>query len=170
LPSLSAVPSFFEERLPLPRTILPPRPPPTRPETQQALSRLPAVRARVRCERIRSAGRRATSRPGAIGTPAKDVLHECRKPREATESYTLKQLYNDFLNAKQPMVDSGELTRRSWQNYKETCATRSAPSQHGAHSTALLRQDDRRFWPTHFRTPGATATTSSTNAGATGRM
>jgi hypothetical protein len=30
-------------------------------------------------------------------------------------------LCNDFLNAKQRLVDSSELTRRSWLNYKETC-------------------------------------------------
>jgi len=54
---------------------------------------------------------------------AKDALHEGRKPREDTEGYTLKQLCNDFLNAKQSLVDSGELTRRTWQNYKETCAS-----------------------------------------------
>ncbi len=54
----------------------------------------------------------------------KDALHAGKKPREVADGYTVtvKALCNDFLNAKQGLVDSGELTRRSWQNYKETCA------------------------------------------------
>ncbi len=52
----------------------------------------------------------------------KDALHAGKKPREDVAGYTVKMLCNDFLLAKQGLVDSGELTRRSWQNYKETCA------------------------------------------------
>jgi integrase len=51
----------------------------------------------------------------------KDALHAGRKPREDTDGYTVTMLCNDFLNAKQRLVDSGELTSRTWQNYKETC-------------------------------------------------
>jgi integrase len=48
----------------------------------------------------------------------KDALHAGRKPRPETEGVTLKSLCNQFLNAKQSLVDSGELTQRSWDDYK----------------------------------------------------
>jgi len=48
----------------------------------------------------------------------KDALHAGRKPREATEGVTIKELVNQFLNAKRGLVESGELTNRSWQDYK----------------------------------------------------
>jgi integrase len=51
----------------------------------------------------------------------KDALHAGRKPREVTEGVTLKELCNRFLNAKRDMVGSGELTNRSWQDYKASC-------------------------------------------------
>src|SRR5262245_2687787 len=49
----------------------------------------------------------------------KDALHAGRKPREDTEGLTVKELANRFLNAKQALVDAGELTSRSWSEYKE---------------------------------------------------
>jgi integrase len=51
----------------------------------------------------------------------KDALHAGRKPRVNTDGYTVKALCNDFLNAKQALVDSGELTQRSWDNYESAC-------------------------------------------------
>jgi integrase len=51
----------------------------------------------------------------------KDALHAGRKPREATEGVTVKDLGNRFLNAKRALVESGELTNRSWQDYKAAC-------------------------------------------------
>jgi integrase len=51
----------------------------------------------------------------------KDALHAGRKPREDTDSVTIKQLCNQFLIAKGALVDSGELTKRSWQDYKAAC-------------------------------------------------
>jgi integrase len=48
----------------------------------------------------------------------KDALHAGRKPREAIGGVTIKELCNQFLNAKRALVDSGELTNRSWQDYK----------------------------------------------------
>jgi integrase len=51
----------------------------------------------------------------------KDALHAGRKPREENEGVTLKDLCNQFLNAKQSLVNSGELTNRSWQDYKAAC-------------------------------------------------
>src|SRR5919204_4857245 len=52
----------------------------------------------------------------------KDALHAGRKPRPDPEGgLTIKQLCNDFLNAKQALIVSGELSRRTWQDYKEVC-------------------------------------------------
>jgi integrase len=51
----------------------------------------------------------------------KDALHAGRKPREESEGTTVKELCNRFLIAKQALVDSGELTKRSWQDYKAAC-------------------------------------------------
>src|SRR5262245_58468856 len=38
----------------------------------------------------------------------KDALHAGRKPREETEGVMVKELCNQFLNAKQALVESGE--------------------------------------------------------------
>jgi integrase len=51
----------------------------------------------------------------------RDALHAGRKPRETSEGVTVKNLCNQFLNAKRALVDSGELTNRSWQDYKAAC-------------------------------------------------
>lgn len=51
----------------------------------------------------------------------KDALHSGRKPREVSGGVTVKELCNAFLNAKQGLVDSGELTQRSWDDYKAGC-------------------------------------------------
>lgn len=49
----------------------------------------------------------------------KDDLHAGRKPKEQVSAgVSIKDLCNKFLNAKQALVDSGELTLRSWQDYK----------------------------------------------------
>src|SRR5215831_2046797 len=49
----------------------------------------------------------------------KDDLHAGRKPREDTAGLTVKVLCNKFLIAKQAAVDSGELSPRTWEGYKE---------------------------------------------------
>src|SRR5215204_3065211 len=46
----------------------------------------------------------------------KDALHAGRKPREASTGVTVKELCNRFLDAKQTDADSGELSRRSWDD------------------------------------------------------
>ena len=51
----------------------------------------------------------------------KDALHAGRKPREATDGIAVKELCNRFLNAKRALVESGELTNRSWEDYKTVC-------------------------------------------------
>jgi integrase len=55
----------------------------------------------------------------------KDDLHAGRKPKDqgdGPEGLTVKQLANAFLNAKQDSLDAGELSPRTWAQYKETCA------------------------------------------------
>jgi integrase len=51
----------------------------------------------------------------------KDNLHAGRKPRLEPEDLTLKELVNGFLNYKRDLRDSGELSPRTWAQYKETC-------------------------------------------------
>ncbi len=52
----------------------------------------------------------------------KDALHAGRKPREepAAGGITVKELCNRFLSRKQELVDAGEITRRTWDEYKGT--------------------------------------------------
>jgi hypothetical protein len=51
----------------------------------------------------------------------KDDLHAGRKPRgEASEGVTIKDLCNAFLNFKKSRLDKGELSPRTWINYRET--------------------------------------------------
>jgi integrase len=51
----------------------------------------------------------------------KDDLHAGRKPRADPEALTVKQLANAFLNHKHDLLDAGELSPRTWAQYKETC-------------------------------------------------
>jgi integrase len=51
----------------------------------------------------------------------KDALHAGRKPRPDLEGTTVKELVNEFLDAKEASRDAGELTARSWQDYKAAC-------------------------------------------------
>src|SRR5262245_10520537 len=48
----------------------------------------------------------------------KDALHAGRKPRADPEALTVKDAANHFLNAKQALVDAGELSPRTWAEYK----------------------------------------------------
>ncbi len=50
-----------------------------------------------------------------------DALHAGPKPRQASGGISIKELCNQFLIAKRALVDSGELTNRSWQDYKAAC-------------------------------------------------
>jgi integrase len=49
----------------------------------------------------------------------KDDLHAGRKPRPDPHGATVKDVANAFLNAKQALVDAGELSPRTWALYKE---------------------------------------------------
>jgi len=48
----------------------------------------------------------------------KDALHAGRKPRPDTEGLTVKEAANAFLNAKGELRDAGELSPRTWAEYK----------------------------------------------------
>ncbi len=50
----------------------------------------------------------------------KDALHAGRKPREVSTGVTVKDLCNAFLNHKKIKLEAGELSPRTWVNYKET--------------------------------------------------
>jgi integrase len=51
----------------------------------------------------------------------KDALHAGRKPRESTEGVTVRDLANAFLNHKKALLEAGELSPRTWDEYKEAC-------------------------------------------------
>lgn len=53
----------------------------------------------------------------------KDALHAGRKPRVAIDGTTVKELCNRFLNLKQQMVNNGELSPLTWQDYHHACAS-----------------------------------------------
>jgi integrase len=48
----------------------------------------------------------------------KDELHSGKTPRVDPDALTVKDLANAFLNAKQALLDTGELTLRTWGHYK----------------------------------------------------
>src|SRR5712671_3894339 len=48
----------------------------------------------------------------------KDALHAGRKPRPDPHGLTVKDAVNAFLNHKKTFVESGELSRRMWADYK----------------------------------------------------
>jgi integrase len=50
---------------------------------------------------------------------SKDDLHAGRTPRPDTAAATVKEVVNAFLNFKKGKLDSGELSLRTWQGYKE---------------------------------------------------
>jgi integrase len=51
----------------------------------------------------------------------KDDLHAGRAPRPDPAGLTVKELCNAFLNAKKDAQDAGELSPRTWAQYRETC-------------------------------------------------
>jgi integrase len=52
----------------------------------------------------------------------KEALHAGRKPRPDAEGVTVKDVANAFLNAKQALVDAGELSPRTWAEYRAMAA------------------------------------------------
>ena len=51
----------------------------------------------------------------------KDDLLAGREPRTTDDGLTVRSLVNQFLESKELMVKSGELTPRSWEDYDVTC-------------------------------------------------
>src|SRR5260370_41566480 len=51
----------------------------------------------------------------------KDDLHAGHKPRLDPEALTVKDVANAFLNSKQALVETGELSTRTWDDYKLVC-------------------------------------------------
>lgn len=51
----------------------------------------------------------------------KEALHAGRKPCVSQDAATVKDVVNSFLNAKQALVDAGELSPRTWAEYKQVC-------------------------------------------------
>jgi integrase len=49
----------------------------------------------------------------------KDDLHAGRTPREERDELTVKDAVNAFLAARRARVEAGELTERSWQEYRQ---------------------------------------------------
>jgi integrase len=47
----------------------------------------------------------------------KEALHAGKKPRQESEGATIKDACNAFLNNKKALLDSGELTGRTWAEY-----------------------------------------------------
>ena len=52
---------------------------------------------------------------------ARDDLYAGRKPREDSGGMTVRRLCNCFLTAKQRLLDSAELTKRTFDDYYRTC-------------------------------------------------
>jgi integrase len=80
-------------------------------------------------------------------------LHAGRKPRPEVDGVRVKDVVNDFLITKQALVDSGELSPRTWADYKQVCdlvvanfgKTRLA-SDVGPNDFAALRRKVARQW------------------------
>lgn len=51
----------------------------------------------------------------------KDDLHAGRTPRVQGEGLTVRDLANRFLTSKRLLLDSGEITARTWADYHATC-------------------------------------------------
>lgn len=51
----------------------------------------------------------------------KDDLHAGRKSRVDPSAITVKDVANDFLTAKQALIETGELSPRTWADYKMVC-------------------------------------------------
>jgi integrase len=51
----------------------------------------------------------------------KDDLHAGRKPRLDTDGVTIKDMVNDFLNAKDALVEASELSVRTRADYQQIC-------------------------------------------------
>jgi hypothetical protein len=71
-------------------------------------------------ERWHDDAERAAALDGALDEydKQKDALHAGRKPRPDPDALTVKDAANAFLNAKKALMDAGELSPRTWLDYK----------------------------------------------------
>jgi integrase len=83
----------------------------------------------------------------------KDALHAGRKPRPETDALTVKDLANAFLNHKQNLVDTGELSPRTWEDYKRAtdelvahCGKRRVITDLDAEDFSTLRNSMAKKW------------------------
>ena len=51
----------------------------------------------------------------------RDDLQAGRKPRTATDTLTIRNLVNRFLTTKKGLLDTGELSPRTFRGYYDTC-------------------------------------------------
>ena len=87
----------------------------------------------------------------------KDALHAGRKPRAETEGTTVKEAVNAFLIAKKALVESGELSPRTWTDYKDACdeiiaafgKSRLVANLDAADFAALRKQHEQRLPGNH---------------------
>ncbi len=86
----------------------------------------------------------------------KDSLHAGLKPRPDSNALVVKALVNEFLNHKTALMDAGELSPRTWEDYK--VATDEVVSQFGKNRVvadlgpddfAALRNRMTRKWGPH---------------------
>src|SRR5262245_44075041 len=86
----------------------------------------------------------------------KDALHAGKKPRTDPEALTVKDVANAFLNHKKALVDGGELSPRTWDEYKAVAdevvgrfGKRRLVSDLGPDDFASLRDRFARKWGPH---------------------
>jgi integrase len=75
----------------------------------------------------------------------KDALLAGRAPRPDADALTVKALANDFLNAKQNLVDTGELSPRTWEGYKRAADEVTAAFGKGRLVSDLRPEDFTRL-------------------------
>jgi integrase len=71
----------------------------------------------------------------------RDDLHAGRTPRVTSDGVTIRELANRFLTAKERLVESGELSRRSFLDYLATCSNAAKCLGRDRLVTDLVAQD-----------------------------
>jgi integrase len=71
----------------------------------------------------------------------KDALHAGKKPRPDPDAVTIKDVANAFLNHKKALLDTGELSSRTWKKYMEAAGEVIAQLGKGRLASDLDPQD-----------------------------
>lgn len=87
----------------------------------------------------------------------KDDLLAGRTPRTAADGLTLKELANRFLNAKDNLVTTGELSPRTWSDYHGTCRFIAKTLGPNTPVTALAPADFAKLRAAFAKTRGPVA-------------